>query len=600
MRTQGSLVISCWKYQSSNDGCAGLTRKAEKYNNTKRSLLILTVSTILTSFGCDFSSTLASPKPVQGKNGVVTTSQRYASKVGLEILKAGGNSIDAAVAVGYALAVVDPCCGNLGGGGFMTIHLANGKNTFINFREKAPLAATRDLYLDKKGNVIPRLNTTGYLAVGVPGTVLGLDQALAKYGTMSRKRVMLPAIKLAEQGYVLQQGDVDILGFGTDSFTTQPNVAAIFLKNSKTPYKVGERLVQKNLAHTLKLIANQGPQAFYKGSIADELVKASLTNNGILTKKDLANYTVSEVQPISCSYRGYQLISSPPPGSGAVLCEMLNVLEGYPLSSLKFRSPTSVQRMLKTMLYAYADRNTFLGDPDFIQIPLQQLLSKSYAASIRAKIPDGATPPCQVYACTNTNEGTNTTHYSIIDRYGNAVSVTYTINAFFGAGVIAGNTGFFLNNEMNDFTAKSGVPNLFGLVQGSNNSIAPGKRPLSSMSPTIVFKNGKVFMVTGSPGGSRIITTVLEVITNVIDYGLNIQEAVNYPRFHYQGTPNFINIEQNSLSQSTIQSLSQMGFIFNRQLRSWGAAESILVDPKTGLLYGASDRRRPAGAALAY
>lgn len=577
-----------------------MSRKVKELNHTNRNLLIVVVSTIITSLGCALSSTLASPKPVEGRNGVVTSSQRYASEVGLQILKAGGNAIDAAAAVGYALAVVDPCCGNLGGGGFMTIHLAEGKNTFINFREQAPLAATRDLYLDKNGEVVPKLSTTGYLAVGVPGTVLGLDRALAKYGTMSRRRVMSPAINLAERGYVLQQGDVDTLSFGTKSFATQPNVAAIFLKNSKTPYQVGERLVQKNLAHTLKLIANQGPSAFYKGSIANELVKASLAHKGILTKKDLANYTVSELQPVSCSYRGYQLISSPPPGSGTVLCEMLNVLEGYPLNSLGLRSPKSVQRMLETMLYAYADRNTYLGDPDFIQIPLQRLLSKSYAVSIRAKISQSATPPCQVYTCVNTNEGTNTTHYSIIDRYGNAVSVTYTINAFFGAKVIAGNTGFFLNNEMDDFTVKPGVPNLFGLVQGSNNSIEPGKRPLSSMSPTIVFKNGKVFMVTGSPGGSRIITTVLEVITNVIDYGLNIQEAVDYPRFHYQGLPKFINIEPNSLSPNTIQSLSEMGFVFNSQIRSWGEAESILVDSKTGLLYGASDRRRSAGAALAY
>ena len=567
----------------------------------KNRLLVLAIGTVFASFGCGLSSISASPKPVQGKKGVVTTSQRYASEVGLQILQAGGNAVDAAVAVGYALAVVDPCCGNLGGGGFMTIHLANGKNTFINFREKAPLAATRDLYLDKNGNVIPGLSTAGYLAVGVPGTVLGLDQALAKYGTMSGKRVISPAIKLAEKGYILQQGDVNLLSTSTASFATQPNVAAIFLKNSKTPYQTGDRLVQKNLAHTLKLIANQGPQAFYKGAIADQLVKASRANKGILTKKDLADYTAEEVQPVSCSYRGYQLISSPPPGSGTVLCEMLNVLEGYSLTSLGFRLPTSVQRFLETMLYAYADRNTYLGDPNFIQIPLQRLLSKSYAASIRAKIPaSGATPPCLVYSCVNTNEGTNTTHYSIIDQYGNAVSVTYTINAPFGAGVIAGNTGFFLNNDMDDFTAKPGVPNLFGLVQGTNNVIAPGKRPLSSMSPTIIFKDGKLFMVTGSPGGSRIITTVLEAITNVIDYRLNIQEAVDYPRFHYQGLPNLINVEQNSLPPATIQELTKTGFIFDSQNRTWGASESILVDPKTGLLNGAIDRRRPAGAALAY
>ncbi|MBV8882620.1 MAG: gamma-glutamyltransferase [Chroococcidiopsidaceae cyanobacterium CP_BM_RX_35] len=564
-------------------------------------LLVLTVGTVFTSFGLGFSRVSAS-LPAQGKNGMVVTSQRYASEVGLQILQEGGNAVDAAVAVGYALAVVDPCCGNIGGGGFMTIHLANGKNTFIDFREKAPLAATPKLYLDKNGNVLPGLSTNGYLAVGVPGTVLGLDRALSEYGTMSRQRLMLPAIRLAEQGFILQPGDVNILSASTARFAAQPNVAAIFLKNNQAPYRVGDRLIQKNLANTLKLIATQGPQVFYKGPIAAQLVQASQVNKGILTKEDLANYTVEETQPVSCSYRGYKLISSPPPGSGTTLCEMLNVLEGYSLLHLGFRSATSVQRILETMLYAYADRNTYLGDPDFIQIPLDRLLSKDYAASIRAKIPNsGATPPCQVYSCdTTTSEGNHTTHYSIVDRYGNAVAVTYTINSYFGAKVIAGSTGFFLNNEMDDFTSKPGVPNSFGLVQGSNNAIKPGKRPLSSMSPTIIFKNGKVFMVTGSPGGSRIITIVLEVITNVIDYGFNIQDAVNTPRFHYQGLPNSINFEQDALPSDTVQTLSQEGFSFKRQFPIWDASESILVDPTTRVFYGANDKRTPAGAALGY
>jgi len=564
-------------------------------------MLVLAVGALVTSFGVSVSKGVSAPLPVEGTNGVVTTSQKYASEVGLRILKNGGNAVDAAVAVGYALAVVDPCCGNIGGGGFMTIHLANGKNTFINFREKAPLAATPNLYLDQNGNVIPGLSTTGYLAVGVPGTVLGLDRALSAYGTMSRLQVMLPAIRLAEKGYILQQGDINILNYNTANSGSQPNVAAIFLKNGTTPYQVGDRLVQKNLAKTLKLIAIKGARAFYKGPIADELVKASSENNGILTKKDLADYTVEETQPVSCNYRGYDIISTSPPGGGTVVCEMLNILSGYPLSELGFRSPTSVQRILEAMLYAYADRNTYLGDPDFIQIPLKQLLSKHYAASIRDQIPEsGATPPCQVYSCVTTNEGTNTTHYSIVDQYGNAVGVTYTINSLFGAGVIAGNTGFLLNDEMDDFTSSPGVPNQFGLVQGSNNAIEPGKRPQSSMSPTIVLKDGKVFMVTGSPGGSTISTVVLSVITNVIDYGFNIQDAVNYPRFHYQGLPNLINLEQNSLSPDTIQSLSKTGFNFDSGTLSWGAAESILVDPTTGLFYGASDPRRPAGAALAF
>lgn len=535
------------------------------------------------------------------RNGMVVTTQRYASQVGLQILREGGNAVDAAVAVGYALAVVDPCCGNLGGGGFMTIRFANGKKTFINFREKAPIKATQTLFQDQQGNVIPGLSTKSYLAVGVPGTVLGLEYALSKYGTMQRERVIAPSIQLAEQGFVLQQGDVDILKFATPVFAEQPNVAAIFLKDGKTPYQVGDRLVQKNLAQTLRKIATEGSNAFYQGSIADEIVQASSENKGILTQQDFADYTVAETSPVECNYRGYTLITSPPPGSGTTLCQMLNILETYPLKELGFRSAASVQPMLETMLYAYRDRNNYLADPDFVQIPLKRLLSKNYAAFLRAKIPfNRATPPCSVYSCITTNEGSNTTHYSIIDRYRNAVSVTYTINSFFGNGKIAGNTGFFLNNEMDDFTSKPGVPNIFGLVQGQANAIEPGKRPLSSMSPTIILKNGKVFMVTGSPGGSRIITTVLETITNVIDYDKTIQSAVDTPRFHYQGLPDSINIEVEALPQDTVQKLLMFGYKIDAQPQTWGAAESILVNSQTGLLYGANDRRRPAGAALGY
>ena len=311
--------------------------------NMRRRLLVFAVGAACTSSVLGlFTKVSASPPPVSFKNGLVVTTQNLASEVGLQVLKNGGNAVDAAVAVGYALAVVEPCCGNVGGGGFMTIHLANGKNTFINFREKAPLAATQNMYLDARGNVIRGLSTKGYLAVGVPGTVLGLDRALSEYGTMTRRQLIAPAIRLAEQGFVLQQGDVNILHSNTTLFATQPNVAAIFLKNGKTPYQVGDRLVQKNLANTLKLIA-QGPQAFYKGSIADELVKASSQNHGILTKKDFADYTVAETQPVSCNYRGNEVISSPPPGGGTVLCLMLNILSGYPLGKLGFRSPTSVQ-----------------------------------------------------------------------------------------------------------------------------------------------------------------------------------------------------------------------------------------------------------------
>lgn len=541
-----------------------------------------------------------SARPVSGKNGIVVTTQHKASEVGLQILREGGNAIDAAVAVGYALAVTDPCCGNIGGGGFMLIHFANGKNTFINFREKAPLEATKNMYLDSQGKVISGLSTKGYLAVGVPGTVKGLDRALSQYGTMTREQVMAPAIELAENGFVLQQGDVNILNSSTKKFTQQPNVAAIFLKNGKTPYQVGERLVQKYLAQTLKLIAQHGPDAFYKGALAQEIVQASKANGGILTPADFANYTVAETQPLRCRYRGYEVLSAPPPGGGTTLCQMLNILEGYQLKQLGLRSQASLHSMLSAMLFAYADRNTYLGDPDFVNNPVQRLLSKDYATQIRAKIPKlRATPPKHLYSGITSHEGTNTTHYSIQDRYGNAVAVTYTINSYFGAGVIAGNSGFFLNNEMDDFTSKPGVPNNFGLVQGTANVIAPGKRPLSSMSPTVVTKNGKVFIVTGSPGGSTIPTTVLQVITNVIDYGMNISEAVNAPRIHYQGLPNLVITEPYALKPSVVQDLWSMGYRVAPFL-TWGAAESIFVNQKTGALYGANDSRKPAGEAVAY
>ena len=537
---------------------------------------------------------------VTGNKGVVVTTQHEASKVGVRILSEGGNAIDAAVAVGYALAVTDPCCGNIGGGGFMLVHLASGKDVFINFREKAPLAATTNMYQGKQGKVIKGLSTKGYLAVGVPGTVAGLDYALSKFGTKNRASVMAPAIALANSGFVLQPGDIGILNAGQKRFAEQSNVAAIFLKNHKTSYRSGEVLVQKNLARTLNLIAEQGKDAFYRGTIADGVVKASKANGGILTKADFTNYKVTESQPVKCNYRGYEVISAPPPGGGTTLCQMLNILAGYPLKKLGWHSPKSLHLMLSAMLYAYADRNTYLGDPDFVKNPVERLLSKEYAASIRAKTPQlQAIPPSRAIPGIVSSEGTNTTHYSICDRYGNTVSVTYTINSYFGAGVIAGNSGFFLNNEMDDFAIKPGVANQFGLVQSSANAIEPGKRPLSSMSPTIVTKNDKVFLVTGSPGGSTIPTTVLQTITNVIDYGMSIKQAVDAPRFHYQGLPNIVITEPYALDSNSFQKLWEIGYKVV-PFTSWGASESILVNPETNTFNGVNDPRKIAGKAVAY
>ncbi|HET8552969.1 MAG TPA: gamma-glutamyltransferase [Gammaproteobacteria bacterium] len=540
------------------------------------------------------------PQPVTASHGMVVTAQHLATQVGVDILKQGGNAIDAAVAVGYALAVVDPCCGNIGGGGFMLIRLANGKKAFLNFREKAPLAASADMYQNEQGKVVHGMSTKSWKAVGVPGTVMGLNTALKKYGTMSLKQVMAPAIKLAEKGFILVPGDVAILHTRSKTFAAQPNVASIFLNHGK-PYQVGDRLVQKKLAHTLKLIEKHGTKAFYDGPIAAAVAEASHKHGGLLTKKDFAQYNVEWETPIHCDYRGYDVWSSPPPSSGGTtMCEIMNIVSGYPLSKFGFHSVNSVHYLAEAMRFSYADRNTSLGDPDFVHNPIDKLLSAKHAKAIRAKIdPKKPTPSSELNGGMTLPEGDDTTHYSVVDKHGNAVAVTYTINWYFGSGHIAGNTGFFLNNEMDDFTSKPGVPNSFGLVQGKANAIAPGKRPLSSMTPTIVTHNGKLFMVTGSPGGSRIITITLESILNVIDYGMNVQQAIDAPRIHQQWLPDLVEVEPHALKPEVKQVLEQRGYTF-KTAGPWGAAEAIVVDPENGLLHGASDPREPAGSAAGY
>lgn len=556
---------------------------------------ILKIVFLLTLIIISFKS-IAAVQPISAKQGMVVTEQHLASQVGADILRAGGNAIDAAVAVGYALAVVNPCCGNIGGGGFMTLHLANGKNVIINFRERAPLAAKKDMYLDSKGNVIPDKSTTGYLAVGVPGTVMGLETALKNYGTMTRQQVIAPAIALAENGYILTPGDIKLLTLNTDNFKKQANIAAIFLKNGK-PYQVGDRLIQKDLANTLKLISKNGTDVFYKGKIAQDIVSASKANGGILSLNDFSDYRIEELTPVYCTYHGYTIISVPPPSSGGVtLCEMLNILEAYPLKKLGANSAQSIHYTVEAMRYAFADRNDKLGDPDFVSNPIQKLLSKNYAKQIRTQIsPNHAGTSNQI----NVHEGVNTTHYSIVDKFGNAVAVTYTLNSYYGAQVIADNTGFFLNDEMDDFTSKLNAPNKFGLIQGNQNSIQPGKRPLSSMTPTIITKNNQVVMVVGSPGGPRIITATLLTILNVFDYGMNIQEAVNAKRFHHQWLPNVIDTEPNAFSIDLISKLKTMSYQIHPQ-NPWGAVEAIYIDPTTKIIYGANDFRKPAGEAAGY
>jgi len=540
-------------------------------------------------------------KPVSASHDMVVSAQHLATKVGVKILNEGGNAVDAAVAVGYALAVVHPCCGNLGGGGFMTIHLANGKNVFLNFRERAPLAASHNMYLDKKGNLVKGRSLWTYLAVGVPGSVMGLNAALEKYGTMSRAKVIEPAIKLARKGYVLKPGDVQIMHFAYKYCSPHPDCDKAWFHDSKGHfYKAGERLVQPTLAHTLELIKKDGDKAFYDGPIAKKIVADSKKRGGILTMKDFRKYTVEWEKPVRCGYRGYTVLSAPPPSSGGVtLCEILNVLGGYPISKRPFHSVGNVHDLAEAMRFSYADRNKFLGDPDFVHNPISKLLSAKHAAWIRSQIkPHHATSSKSVKGSLAPYEGTDTTQYSIADSAGNAVSVTYTINALFGSGIMAPGTGFFLNNELNDFSVKPGAPNMFGLVQGEANSVAPGKRPLSSMSPTIVLHHGKLFMVTGSPGGSRIITITLETILNVIDHGMNVQQAVDAPRIHQQWLPGLVEVEPHALSKSVKEKLEKMGYKF-KTAGPWGAAEAIRVlgKGKHRTFHGANDDRRPAGLA---
>jgi len=550
----------------------------------------------------------ASLAPVAAENGMVVSAQHLATKVGVDVLKRGGNAIDSAVAVGYALAVVYPAAGNLGGGGFMTVQLADGRKTFLDFREKAPLAATANMYLDKDGNVIKGLSTNGHLAVGVPGTVSGLELAREKYGTMKRAALIAPSIKLAERGFVLEQGDIDMLATATADFRRDPVSGAIFL-NKGEPFAVGQKLVQKDLARTLRTISRNGTDGFYKGPVGAAIVASSQGGKGLITQADLDQYQTRELPPVECDYRGYHVISAPPPSSGGVvICEMLNILEGYPLKDLGFRSAQAVHYQIEAMRHAYVDRNSYLGDPDFVKNPLDRLLHKDYAAKVRGVIdPAKAGVSKDIKPGVAPHEGSNTTHYSIVDQWGNAVSVTYTLNDWFGAKVTAAKTGVLLNNEMDDFTSKIGVPNMYGLVQGEANAIAPGKRPLSSMSPTIMTKDGKPVFVVGTPGGSRIITVVLHTILNVVDYGMNVQEAVDAPRFHQQWLPDVTNVETFALSPDTRKILTDMGHNLGVPQPANHVAAIIVGAPSLGgkpvganRFYGANDPRRNTGLALGY
>jgi len=558
---------------------------------------------------------------VEAANGMVVSAHRLASEAGIAILQQGGNAIDAAVAVGYAEAVVNPCCGNIGGGGFMVAHLADGRNVFVNFRETAPAAATPGMYLDPQGNVVPGASLHGWRAVAVPGTVLGLDTALTQYGSLPRSVVMAPAIRLAREGFVLTRFDTDIMQHATALFHKEQSVARIFLHADGSALQPGERLVQPDLGATLQAIAADGPDAFYRGRIPQAVEAAARSGGGIITAADFAAYRITQSAPLSCTYRGFLFLAAPPPSSGGVtMCEILQILEGYDMRALGFHSARAVHVMTEAMRHAYFDRNTDLGDPAFITNPLERLLSPEHIAAIRAQIGDRATPSRTLTPDVTPREHAETTHFSVLDKAGNAVAVTYTINGGFGAGVIAGDTGFLLNDEMDDFTIKPGAANHYGLVQGEANAIAPGKRPLSSMAPTLVLRDGHVFLVLGSPGGARIITITLEAALNILDYNMAPQEAVDAPRLHHQWLPDEIFAEPFALSPDTQALLQAMGYRITEQT-PWGATELIEVAPpqvagehaassgndaaasgtlRPGWYYGANDARRPAGAAIGY
>jgi gamma-glutamyltranspeptidase/glutathione hydrolase len=551
----------------------------------------------------------ASVAPAAAENGMVVTAQHLATHVGVDVLKSGGNAVDAAVAVGYALAVVYPAAGNLGGGGFMTLQLADGRKAFLDFREKAPLAATANMYLDQDGNVVPDLSSKGHLAVGVPGTVSGMELALSKYGTKKRAEVIAPAIKLAENGFALEQGDVDLLGTATDQFKADAKDLGMIFLNKGLPLQVGDTLVQKDLARTLKEISSKGSDGFYKGWVAKAIVDSSQAGKGIITQADLDKYATRELAPIECDYRGYHVVSAPPPSSGGVvICEIMNILEGYPMQELGYHSAQGLHYQIEAMRHAYVDRNSYLGDPDFVKNPISHLLDRDYAAKLRAAIePQKAGISQNIKPGVAPHEGNNTTHYSIVDKWGNAVSVTYTLNDWFGAGVMASSTGVILNDEMDDFTSKVGVPNMYGLIQGEANAIAPGKSPLSSMSPTVVTKDGKTVMVVGTPGGSRIITATLLTMLNVIDYGMNIQEAVDAPRFHQQWMPEATNLETFAVSPDTQKILESWGHKFAGPQDANHLAAILVGAPSLGgkpvgnnRFYGANDPRRSTGLSLGY
>jgi len=548
-------------------------------------------------------------QPVRARHGMVVSVHHLASDAGVAILREGGNAVDAAVATGFALAVVHPAAGNLGGGGFMLLRTHDGKSTFIDYREQAPLAATQDMYLDAQGNVIPDASVLGYRSIATPGSVAGLAYAEKKYGRLGLKKVMAPAIALARDGFVLteeearQLADADLAKFAESKRIFQHDGNLL---------KAGETFKQPELALTLERISND-PSGFYHGKMAEELVADLKAGGALLTTQDLAHYSVVEREPVVGAFHDYTILSAPPPSSGGVvLVSALNILEGYDLKKYGDRSPEWIHLVTEAFRRAYMDRSQYLGDPDYNQIPIAALTAKNYAAAWRAGIdpnkttpsatltrPQNFVPPPPTTAGHRHPESTDTTHYSVVDSQGNAVAVTTTLNDAFGSHVTAGSLGFLLNDEMDDFAAKMNTPNMFGLIQGPANAIAPGKRPLSSMTPTIVLENGKLRYVLGSPGGGRIISTVANIFLSAAVGGLNLQQAVDAPRFHHQYLPDKLYLEPGFAAQ-TVDALRAMGYDVSASRGHWSDGECIEVDPASGELIGGQDHRGQTGKAAGY
>lgn len=585
----------------------GLHQQSSKTRLTGRSgsLCVLALAACLATLAAPvFSQPILEGErfhPATAHHGMVATSHTLATEVALKVLQDGGNAVDAAVTAGFALAVTQPRSGNIGGGGFMLISKGDGSEPeAIDYREKAPSAATETMYQDESGEVVQNRSRFTHLAAGVPGTVAGFAMALNRHGTLSLKQALAPAIKLAREGFIVPQRFSEGLEQARERLQRWPATLATFYKEDGSAWQAGERFRQPELADTLQRIADEGVNGFYEGETARLIVEEMERHGGLITRQDLESYQPVVRAPVHGNYRGYDIYSMSPPSSGGThIVQILNILEGYPIAELGHNSADTIHYMAEAMKLAYADRSEYLGDTDYVNVPLQGLTSKSYADELRQGIKqDKARPAVEIGPGTPPGyESSETTHFSVVDKWGNAVSNTYTINFSYGSGITVQGAGFLLNNEMDDFSAKPGVPNAYGLIGGEANKVEPGKRMLSSMSPTIVRKNKRNFLVTGSPGGSRIITTTLQVIMNVIDHGMNIQTAISAPRIHHQWLPDEIRIEQ-GISPDTVRLLENRGHKVVTQ-SAMGAIQSIMIG-EDGTLYGGADPRRSTSSAMGY